>query len=72
MRDGHIAGVEMLPHHSDEEAIKKSEEMFAARAAKRRYDGFELWDMERFITRYPLPAEIEESPDSTDSGRAEE
>lgn len=51
MRGGHIVSVEMLPGLSDQEAIEQSHRIFAERA-ENQYDGFELWDMARVVTRH--------------------
>jgi hypothetical protein len=51
MRAGHIAGVEELPGLSDEEAVAKSRDLFAARRSKFAYDGFEVWKLSRMITQ---------------------
>jgi hypothetical protein len=51
MRMGHIAGVETLAGMSDEEAIKKSRELFAARASE--FDGFEVWELTRMVIQHP-------------------
>ena len=45
MRDGHIAGVELLDVNSDEEAIEKSKALFEERKSK--FEGFEVWDRAR-------------------------
>lgn len=55
MRGGHIAAVEELPGLSDEQAMDKSHQLFLER--KNKYDGFELWDRTRVITRFPKPIE---------------
>jgi hypothetical protein len=53
MRGGHIASVEPLPGLTDREAVEKAHALFAER--KRRFDGFEVWDMARVIIRWPEP-----------------
>ena len=56
LRDGHIAGVEILPVGlSDEEAIARAH----TQASKRKglFDGFEVWDRARFVFRRPPAAE---------------
>jgi hypothetical protein len=49
MKDGHITAVELLPGLNDEEAVKKSHELFAARKGKAGYEGFEVWEQARMI-----------------------
>jgi hypothetical protein len=56
MRCGHIKAVEVIPGLTDEEAVKKSREMFEARKDKAQYDGFEVWEQARLIIQYPPPA----------------
>ena len=44
LRDGHVAGVEMMPFElSDEGAIAVAHVLLSL-------DGFELWDRARFVT----------------------
>jgi hypothetical protein len=56
MRAGHIAAVEDLPGLSDEEAQDKPHQLFFERKAN--FDGFELWDRTRVITRFPKPIDV--------------
>jgi hypothetical protein len=56
MRKGHIAAVETLAGLSDEEAIKKSHELFAARA--KEFDGFEVWELTRMVIQHPPPDDL--------------
>jgi hypothetical protein len=53
MRDGHIAGVEMLTGLSDQDAIAKAQMLFSERG--HRFDGFEVWDRARVVVRHPDP-----------------
>jgi hypothetical protein len=53
MKEGHIAGVEMLAATSDEERIAEALEVFISKGASRGAEGFEVWDRDRFIYRYP-------------------
>jgi hypothetical protein len=56
LRDGHLAGVEMLPLGlSDESAIAKA----AGRLAKRNgpFTALEVWDGARLVLRAPLSAQ---------------
>jgi hypothetical protein len=47
-RDGHLAGVEMLPLGlSDEDAIARAHTLSSKR--RRPFDGFEVWDRARFV-----------------------
>jgi hypothetical protein len=48
LRDGHIAGVEMLPLGlSDEDAVARAHTLSSKR--KGPFDGFEVWDRARFV-----------------------
>jgi hypothetical protein len=51
LKDGHIVSVELMPDLSDEEAVEKSHRLFA-QAHKGRFDGFEVWELARFVFRY--------------------
>jgi hypothetical protein len=54
LRDGHLAGVEMLPlGHSDEAAIARAHLL----SLKRRgpFDGFEVWHRGRVVFSYHGP-----------------
>lgn len=56
MYRGHIGGVEILTVESDEQAIAKAHELFLARREQPEpiaFDGFEVWDRERNLYRYP-------------------
>jgi hypothetical protein len=51
LRDGHIAGVEVLPPGiSDEDAIARAHTLSAKR--KGSFDGFEVWERARFVFRH--------------------
>jgi hypothetical protein len=50
-------GVEELPGLPEEEAAAKAHAPFLER--KHLFEGFELWDRTRFLTRYPRPAAVE-------------
>jgi hypothetical protein len=53
LRDGHLAGVEMLPLGlSDEDAIARAHTLSSKR--KGPFDGFEVWDRARFVFRLPV------------------
>jgi hypothetical protein len=52
LRDGHIAGVEMLPLGlSDEDSVARTRTLSSKR--KGPFDGFEVWDHGRFVFRTP-------------------
>jgi hypothetical protein len=51
MRKGHIVGVEALPGLTDQEAIAKGHELFAAQKNV-PLDGFEIWDMARVVIQW--------------------
>jgi hypothetical protein len=55
MKGGHIAGVEAdaLQDLSDQQAINKARELFAAR--KDEFDGFKVWQGARMVIQEPPP-----------------
>ena len=56
LRNGHLAGVEMLPPGlSDEDAITRAHTLSSKR--KGPLDGLEVWDRARFVSRHRLSAE---------------
>jgi hypothetical protein len=62
LKNGHIGAVEVLePGLSDTDAIKKGSTLFLKRL-RDGYDGFEVWDRERVVFRYP--EDEGSSPDS--------
>jgi len=61
LREGHIASVELLTGLSDEEAIAKAHELYRERRAK--FEGFEVWDRTRVVTRHPDPDGEKSTPD---------
>jgi hypothetical protein len=54
IRGGHVAGFEELSELSDQDATAKAHALFSERA--HLFEGFELWDRARVVTRYPEPA----------------
>ena len=53
LRDGHVAGVEMLPFGlSDEGAIARTRTLCSKR--KGPLNGLELWDHGRMVFRHPI------------------
>jgi hypothetical protein len=50
MRANRIEGVELLKPGPDADLIRQAEELFRARAAE-NYDGFEIWELNRFVYR---------------------
>jgi hypothetical protein len=57
LRDGHIAGIEILPRGlSDEDAIARAHILSSKRIGP--FDGFEVWDRARFVFRHPPSAEV--------------
>ena len=53
LRDGRLAGIEMLPLGlSDEDAIAMAHTLSSNR--KGPCDGFEVWDRARFVFRLPV------------------
>ncbi len=60
MFQGHITGVEILIVKSDEEAIARAHVLFSQHLEQPQtlpFDGFEVWDRERYLYRYPATAE---------------
>ncbi len=56
LRNGHLAGVEMLPPGlSDEDAIARAHTLSSKR--KGPLDGLEVWDRARFVSRRRLSAD---------------
>ena len=53
MRGGHIAAFEEFTGLSHEAATTKADAMLAER--KHLFEGFELWDGTRAVTRHPKP-----------------
>ena len=54
LKNGHIIAAEMLAGiPSDEEAIAKSHELFAARTED--FEGFEIWDTTRVVFQWTKP-----------------
>lgn len=51
MKNKNIAGVALLSNLSDKEAVEKSLGLFLKTPAH-RYDGFEIWDLPRFVMRH--------------------
>jgi hypothetical protein len=54
LRNGHIAGVEMLPGLSDQDAIAKAQTLFFL-DRRGQFEGFEVWDRTRVVFRHPDP-----------------
>jgi len=53
MRNGHIAAVELLDDVVDDsDAIKRGGKLFLDRI-HRGFEGFEIWERERVVFRYP-------------------
>ena len=53
MRNGHIASVEILDGITDDiSAIKLGSSAFLKRLGE-RFDGFEIWERDRMVFRYP-------------------
>jgi hypothetical protein len=51
MRADRIEGVELLKPASDDDLIRQARALFEARAGQ-KFDGFEVWDLNRFVYRY--------------------
>jgi len=66
MREGHFAGVEILPDGPPAEAVRQAEGFFKQRAEAERFDGFEVWDGDHLIYRTGKPASGRPSRPSTD------
>ena len=52
LKGNRIESVELLKATTDAEMIKEAEALFYARSSA-RFDGFEVWDMKRFVYRFP-------------------
>ncbi len=50
LKDGHIKSVQELPDLTEAEAIEQARLLFSERS--QLFEGFELWDRDRFIIRY--------------------
>jgi len=58
LRDGHLAGVEMLPPGlSDGRAVARAHILSSKR--KGPLDGFEVWDHGRAVFRHPDPGALD-------------
>jgi hypothetical protein len=68
LKSGHIVGVELLPGLSDQEAVEQSHKLFA-QAPEGRFDGFEVWELTRLVSRHEAPREPLGKPNG--SGRQE-
>ncbi len=51
MRGDRIEGVTFLKTASDQELIRQARTLFVARAKAEQFDGFEVWEGNRFIHR---------------------
>jgi hypothetical protein len=60
LREGHIAGIEMLTGLSKQDAIAKAHMLFSEHG--HRFDGFEVWDRGRVVIRHPDPFAAEHQP----------
>jgi hypothetical protein len=59
MKGGHIAAVEILENCPDDySAIRAASECFFKRE-REGFEGFELWDRQRLVHRYPDPDNLE-------------
>jgi hypothetical protein len=57
LRDGRIAGVEMLPLGlSDEDAITRAHTLYSKR--KGPFDGYEVWDRARLVRASPFRPDV--------------
>ncbi len=57
-KNGRIDGVVELTATDDEDRISQAREIFAKSNLRRKTDGFEVWDGDRLIYRFP---EIDEN-----------
>lgn len=55
MRDGHFAGVDILPDGPHADVIRQAETLFKQRAETERFDGFEIWEGDHLIHRASGP-----------------
>lgn len=49
IRDGHVAGVEILRPGDDEDLIKQGWAVFNAHPKKASFQGFQVWDLARRV-----------------------
>jgi hypothetical protein len=63
MRGGHIHKVEMLASTDDQGRIAEARRLFEASHKERAWEGFEVWEGERFV--YAFPDTGDRVPDST-------
>lgn len=61
MKGGHIQAVEELPGLTDEQAIEKSHNLFAAKTPS-QFDGFEVWDRTRVVIRWDPDSKTPPTP----------
>jgi hypothetical protein len=57
MKDGHIAAVELLSQPTEERRIAEARELFTLKGLPRGAEGFEVWERDRFVYRYPERAD---------------
>ena len=55
MKAGRIEAVEFLKASPDDQLIEQAKALFQDRATQ-GYDGFEVWDLNRFVYREPRAA----------------
>jgi hypothetical protein len=53
MKDCHIRAVEMLKAQTDEGRVIEARSLFESIGQPKGADGFEVWDRDRFIYRWP-------------------
>ncbi len=53
MKAGRIASVELLSATTDKDRIAEARELFTLKDLPRGAEGFEVWDRDRFVYRYP-------------------
>lgn len=56
MRDGHFAGVEILPDGPHADVIRQAETLFKQRAEAEKFDGFEIWEGDHLLYRASGPS----------------
>ena len=53
MKDGQISAVQQLKADTDTGLIEQATKAFYERGGRSAADGFEVWDGQRFVFRYP-------------------
>jgi hypothetical protein len=55
MREGRIESVQFLTTQSDADRIAEAKTLFETKGRPNGVDGFEVWDRDRILYRFPEP-----------------